>query len=78
MKFGNVLDLNDQFNFNISQYSDSSFVGTMFFEVKINGVIGNTQRILCFTTPESPFIINKSDINILDGRLAIFQCFHKD
>ncbi len=68
MKFGNVLDLNDQFNFNVGQYSDSSFVGTMFFKVKINGLIADTQRIMFFTTPESPYIIDKDDIIILDGR----------
>jgi len=68
IKSGNVLDLNDQFNFNVGQYSDSSFVGTMFFKVKINGLIADTQRIMFFTTPESPYIIDKDDIIILDGR----------
>jgi len=62
------LSLNNQFNFSFSQHTDSSFVGTIFFEVKINGAIADTQKIMFFTTPKSPFIINKNDIIILDGR----------
>ncbi len=62
------ISLNNQFDFSFSQHTDSNFVGTIFFEVKINGAIADTQKIMFFTTPESPFIINKNDIIILDGR----------
>ena len=62
------MNLKNQFNFSFSQHTDSSFVGTMFFEVKINGAVADTQKIMFFTTPKSPSIINKNDVIILDGR----------
>jgi hypothetical protein len=65
---GDFSILNNQFDFSFSKYSDSSFVGTMLFEVKINGVIADTQRIMFFTIPLSPYIDNKEDVIILDGR----------
>ncbi len=64
---GNSLDLNNQFKFTISQHSDSSFVGAMLFEVKINGAVADTQKIMFYTTPKTPYI-NEDDIIILDGR----------
>ncbi len=61
------VDLDDQFDFSFSQYSDSSFVGEMFFEVRISGVLEDTHRMMFFPVPESPYISDK-DVIILDGR----------
>ena len=63
----NSVDLNDQFDFSFSQHSDSSFVGSLFFEVRVDGVVADTQRTMFFTTSKSPYI-NDDDIIILDGR----------
>lgn len=60
-------DLYDQFNFSFSEHSDSSFVGTLYFEVKVDGVVEDIQRTMFFTTPKSPYI-TKDEIIILDGR----------
>jgi len=62
-----VVNLNDKFKFSFSQHSDSSFVGAMLFDVKINGVVADTQRVLFFTASESPYI-KDDDIIVLDGR----------
>jgi pimeloyl-ACP methyl ester carboxylesterase len=60
--------LNNRFDFEVSHYSDSSFVGTLFFEVSVAGAVADTQRVMFFTTPKALEITGKSDIIILDGR----------
>ncbi len=62
-----AVDLSNQFDFSFSQHSDSSFVGTLTFEVTINGIVADSQNALFFTTSEAPYI-NEDDIIILDGR----------
>ena len=64
------LDLYDKFNFCISQYTDSSFVGTMYFELSVNGELEDTQKIVFFSVPETPYIKDIADILILDGRIV--------
>ncbi len=64
---GSTVDLNNQFDFSFSQHSDSSFVGTLYFEVKLNGIVADTQNAMFFTTYKSPYI-TKDEIIILDGR----------
>ncbi len=61
-------ELNRAFDFTISQYTDSSFVGTLFFEISENGAVADTQRVMFFTTSKSVEIRDKNDIIILDGR----------
>ncbi len=64
---GSQVNLKDQFDFSFHKHSDSSFVGALFFEVKVDGVVMDTQRTMFFTTPESSYI-SEDDIIILDGR----------
>lgn len=61
------IDIESPFKFKFNQYSDSSFVGEMLFKVKVNGVLSDTQRIMLFPTPESPYLA-EDDMIVLDGR----------
>ncbi len=63
-----ALNLKNEFNFKVTNYSDSTFVGTLFFEVSENGAVADTQRVMFFTTPKALEITDKNDIIILDGR----------
>lgn len=64
---GDFINLKDQFSFGFSQYSDSTFVGSISFEVRMDGVLSEPQRLMFFLTPESSNI-EENDIIILDGR----------
>jgi hypothetical protein len=62
-----LVDLEKQFKFTFNQYSDSAFVGAINFEVRINGELSGTQKIMVFPVPDSEIIAN-DDMIILDGR----------
>ena len=64
---GELVTLENQFDFSFTHYSDSSFVGAMLFEVKVDGILTGTQEIMVFPTPKSPYI-EENDMIILDGR----------
>lgn len=64
---GALVSLKDQFSFSFTHHSDSSFAGSMLFEVKVNGKLSGTQKVMFFTIPESRYI-TEDDIILLDGR----------
>ncbi|MFC2124323.1 alpha/beta hydrolase [Bacteroidota bacterium] len=64
---GNLISLENQFNFSFTQYNDSSFVGSMLFEVYESGKLSEVQKTMFFLVPKSPYV-EEDDIIILDGR----------
>ncbi len=65
---GASVALKDQFDFSIAQHHDSSQVGTLRFDVKVNGLPNGTQKIMFFTVPASPHLEDSDDMIVLDGR----------
>ena len=62
-----ALNLENQFTFALSKFNLENLTGNISLEISINGVIADTQQVVFFTTPESPYI-SPDDIIILDGR----------
>ncbi len=55
------------FNFSFKGYDKEHLAGNIRLEIKINGVITDTQKIVFFATPESPYVDDDAVI-MLDGR----------
>jgi len=64
---GDLIHLESQFDFSFTDYSDSSFVGDMLFEIRVNDELLDTQKIMIFPTPASPYV-KEDDLILLDGR----------
>jgi hypothetical protein len=64
---GAVVEKNHAFDFIIDKYDVESSVGSILLEVSVNNVVADTQRVIFFSTPESPYI-SEDDFIILDGR----------
>ena len=64
---GSALNLKKQFRFKFTDYNDSSSVGNMLFEIKVNGIVSDTTTIMAFHTPKSPYV-EAEDVIVLDGR----------
>ncbi len=64
---GNYIALNNQFRFSFTQYNDSIPAGSILFEIKADGTVLDTARIMVFPTPKSSRAA-KEDVIILDGR----------
>lgn len=61
------VSLENQFNFHFTQYNDSISTGNLLFEIKVDGEVSDTTRILTFLTPKSPYV-KAEDVIVLDGR----------
>jgi len=61
------ITLDKQIIFAFNQYNIENLVGNIQFEISVNGVIADTQKIVFFTTPVSPYV-PEDDVIILDGR----------
>ncbi len=46
-------------------------MGTLHFEVKVDGVPNGTQKVLFFTVPASPYLEASEDMIVLDGRTVV-------
>jgi len=64
---GEEMEFEKQFEFEFINYSDSSFVGSILFEIKVNDMVYDTTHIAAFPVPISPYV-EQSDRIILDGR----------
>ena len=65
---GASVTLKDQFDFSVARHRDSSFVSTLHFEVRVDGVPNGTQKVMFFTVPASPYLEASDDMIVLDGR----------
>ena len=76
LQSSSVKELNKQFKFHITSHDEANSVGRIYFEIKVDGAVADTQSILFFSIPQSPYIMAK-DIIILDGRtvnnVAVFS-----
>lgn len=63
----NKVSLKEQFGFTFTGYSDSTAIGNIQFEIKVDGSITDTTSIMVFQTPVSPYK-KEEDLIILDGR----------
>lgn len=59
--------LYSQFSFSFSEYKEEYPAGHILLEISVNGVVADTQKVVFFSTPESPYAVG-DDIIILDGR----------
>lgn len=59
--------LDSVFSFGFAGYSDENLAGNILLEISINDVVADTQKIVFFVTPVSPFVADDEMI-ILDGR----------
>ncbi len=57
----------NNFSFEITDYNAETSVGRISLEIKVDGVVADTQNVIFFTTPKSPYA-NKDNLIILDGR----------
>ena len=59
--------IDSAFRFAFSGYDEENLAGNLRLEVSINGVVADTQKIVFFVTPVSPYI-PREDYIVLDGR----------
>jgi hypothetical protein len=62
-----AFEIEDKFNLIIHKYDIESSVGRISFEIKIDGAVVDTQKIIFFTTAKAPYA-DDDDVIILDGR----------
>jgi hypothetical protein len=55
------------FRFSFNGYDKEYLAGNIQLEIKINGVITDTQKIVFMATPESPYV-DEDEVIVLDGR----------
>jgi len=58
-----------QFDFTLSAYSDTSYIGSILLEIKMGTEVLDSHRITYFPTPKAPFT-DENDIIFLDGGTA--------
>ena len=61
------LELKDQFSLSFSDFNIDNLVGNISLEISVNGLVADTQNIVFFTAPVSPYVA-VDDVIILDGR----------
>ncbi len=67
IKSASSVSMTNQFSFIIPEYQEETSVGRLSFEIKADGIVVDTQKVIFFTTPKSQYADNE-DIIILDGR----------
>jgi hypothetical protein len=64
---GESMRLDPAFMFSFNGYDKEYLAGNIQLEIKINGVITDTQKIVFMATPESPYV-DEDEVIVLDGR----------
>src|SRR5690606_30593217 len=64
---GGVAELQTQFDFTVTEYSDSRILSPVLLELKVDGAVMDTIKIMAFSVPESPYTA-EGDWVVLDGR----------
>jgi S-formylglutathione hydrolase FrmB len=64
---GRSVRIDPAFRFSFNGYQKEYLAGNIQLEIKINGVIIDTQKIVFMATPESPYV-EKDEVIVLDGR----------
>ncbi len=78
LKSGSAIENNNKIKLKFTKFVEEITNGTLFFEVKIGGVIVDTQKIIFFETPKSPYVKAK-DVIVLDGRtVKDIPVFHQE
>lgn len=67
LEAGTVLESKTKVKMKLTKYVEELINGTLFFEIKIDGVVADTQKIIFFETPNSPYVSGE-DVIVLDGR----------
>lgn len=72
-----AVEKNNVIKFSFSHYWEQVPAGNISLEIKVNGAVVDTQKIVFFETPKSEYV-NNEDILILDGRTVIdVPVFHQ-
>ena len=61
------MQLDSIFRFSFQGYNDDHLAGNIMLEISIDGVVADTQKVVFFATPESPYVTD-DEVIILDGR----------
>lgn len=78
IKPGTSINLTNKFKFNFSKYVEAISAGSLLLEIKIDGVVADTQKVVFYLTPESPYV-NADDVIVLDGRtVKNVPVFHQE
>lgn len=64
---GEKQEPDNRINLILTAYDIENLVGNISLEVSVNGVVADTQKIVFYTIPKSPYV-SKDDIIVLDGR----------
>ncbi len=78
LKAGTAIEGGNKLKFSFSKYIEEVENGNLMFEIKINGVVADTQKIVFVETPKSSYV-NDHDIIVLDGRtVKDVPVFHQE
>lgn len=66
---GHQICLDSAFKFRFNGYEQDHLAGNILIEIKNNGVTVDTQKVIFFAVPESPYVSGE-DVVILDGGAA--------
>ena len=67
LESGGSIRLDPAFRFSFIGYDKEYLAGNIQFEIKVNGVITDTQKIVFMATPASPYV-DEDEVIVLDGR----------
>ncbi len=62
-----ALEVDSAFNFSFNGFKEENFMGNIQLQISIGNTVVDTQKIVFYATPESPYTEN-SDFIVLDGR----------
>ena len=67
LESGRSIHIDPAFRYSFNGYDKEHLAGNIQLEIKIDGVITDTQKIVFMSTPESPYV-DEDEVIVLDGR----------
>ncbi len=78
LKAEKSVDKASKIRFKFSKYYEEISMGDIILEIKVNGVVADTQKVIFYETPKTSYV-NANDVIILDGRtVKNVPIFHQE